>query len=67
MPAHMAHIQQAGNPRVTQRCENLPLAEKPLPERRKIGTGSKKLDGDALLEFSVGPLGEVNRAHSAVT
>ena len=60
-----AAVEQARDVRMLQRREDLPLARE-VREHLGVGHAADQLDRGALLEMSVGALGEIDRAHAAL-
>ena len=48
-----------------QRCQKLPFFEKAVTPSGTMAIEAKELDGNRLLNFTIRPLAEIDRAHAA--
>src|SRR5579863_848609 len=62
----MAGIQHASDVRMSQRREDLPLLEEAFA-LRVARTGREQFHGQALSDFAIGALGQIDRAHAAAS
>ena len=62
----MAGIQHAGDIRMGERRQDLPLLEEALA-LRVAGAWRKQLHGETLGHFAIGALGQIDRAHAAAS
>jgi len=60
-----AAVDQPGDARVTERGQDLTLLLEPQQDLVGVGPRPQQLDGDGLLELTVGALGQIDRAHAA--
>lgn len=56
---------RAGDVRMFERPQYLPLIPEPANRDRRLHVAADKLDGYPLAEFAVGPHRQLNRAHSS--
>ena len=63
--AGQAPVEKAGDPRVVETGEQLAFGQEPRPQRRLLQVEVEELDRHAVLELTVGALGQVDRSHAA--
>src|SRR5947207_737794 len=61
----VAGIHHVNDGRMIQRCQKLPFFEKAVTPSGTMAIEAKELDGNRLLNFTIRPLAEIDRAHAA--
>lgn len=61
-----AAVEQVGNVRVIQRRQNLPFGEEAVPGVGRREADGEELQGDPLVELSVGTMSQKDASHASV-